>query len=103
MRTAQRDASALAFRIPLAVIAVAVFDHAFVSREPGTTAMDHVSSGLAPVLAALVLIWAYPRLRPGARAAAAISCGVLALTAAAARLPSHSVTSIVAGFAGACC
>ena len=100
-RAARRGASALAFRIPLAVIAVAVLDHAFVSREPGTKTIDHVSSGLAPVLVALVLAWAYPRLRPGAQAAAAISCGALALTAAAARLPAHSVTSIVAGLAGA--
>ncbi len=89
------------FRVAVAVIAVAVIDHAFVSREPGTAAGDHLASGLVPVLAAAALAWAYPRLRPGAQAAAALSCGALALTAAAARLPAHSLTSLAGGLAGA--
>jgi hypothetical protein len=100
MSTVVRDLRALEFRLPLAVIAVAVIDHAFVSREPGTTASEHLSSGLVPVLAALALAWAYPRLRPGGQAAAAISCGALAVTAAGARLPAHSLTAIAAGIAG---
>ena len=74
-------------RVALAVIAVAVVDHAFVSREPGTAAGDHLAGGLVPVLAAVALAWVYPRLRPGAQATTALSCGALALTAAAARLP----------------
>jgi uncharacterized protein len=94
------EASALAFRLPLAVIAVAVLDHAFAGREPGTSATDHLSSGLVPVLVAVALGWAYPRLRPGAQAAAAVSCGALALVAAGARLPEHSVTAAGAGIAG---
>jgi phosphate/sulfate permease len=99
VRTMQRRAHA--FRIPLALITVAVLDHAFVSREPGTTTAGHLRSGLVPALVALALAWAYPRLRPGAQGAAALSCGVLALVAAGARWPAHSVTSIVAGIAGA--
>ena len=54
-----------AVRISLAVIAGAVLDHAFAGREPGTAATDHLRSGLVPVLIALVIGWAYPRLRPG--------------------------------------
>ncbi len=91
----------LAFRVALAVIAVAVLDHAFVGREPGTSAADHLSSGLVPVAIAGALAWAYPRLRPGRQAAAALTCGALALVAAAVRLPAHSFTALAAGVAGA--
>ena len=100
MRTERRAASAVAFRVPLAVIAAAVLDHAFVTREPGTRATDHLSSGLAPALIALALAWVYPRLRPGAQAAAGIACGALALTAALAQLPELVLTSLAAGIAG---
>jgi hypothetical protein len=100
MSTTAPRTAAVAFRLPLAVIAVAVVDHAFVSREPGTAVSDHIAGGLVPAFAALVLAWAYPRLRPGAQAVAALTCGALAVVAAAARLPVHSLTSLAAGLAG---
>jgi len=82
--TAARRAGAretLSFRAALAVFAVAVLDDAFVHPEPGTRFADHLVSGLVPVAAAAALAWVYPRLRPGARASAALACGVLALVA----------------------
>ncbi len=88
-------------RTALTVIAVAVVDHAFVVREPGTAARDHLLSGLVPAGIAAVLAWAYPRLRPGAQGAAALVCGALALVAAIVRWPAHSPTASLAGVAGA--
>jgi uncharacterized protein len=68
-------------RLALVAIAIAVVDDAFVHREPGTSVTDHLASGLLPAAAALGLAVAYPRLRPGARAAAALVCGWLAIVA----------------------
>ena len=69
------------FRVAMALIALAILDDAFLHPEPGTTAGDHLVSGLVPVAIAGVLALAYPRLRPGLRATAALVCGVLAVTA----------------------
>ncbi len=66
------------FRAALAVIVVAVVDDAFVHPEPGTSAGDHLASGLVPAAIAVVAALAYPRLRPGLRGVAGLVCGVLA-------------------------
>jgi hypothetical protein len=93
----------------LAVIAVAVLDDAFAHREPGTATGDQLASGLVPVAVAGLLAAAYPRLRPGARAAVALSCGMLALVAGIAdgvrhvvidRLSGDDLTAMLAGVAG---
>ena len=103
------DREALSFRVALAVIAVAVLDDAFAHPEPGTGPGDHLVSGLVPVAVAGALAWAYPRLRPGARATAAIVCGVLAVVAgivdgarhvAVAGISGDDVTVLLAGVAG---
>jgi poly(3-hydroxybutyrate) depolymerase len=111
--TTERRATArevLTFRVALAVIAVAVLDDAFGHPEPGTGPGDHLVSGLAPVAAAVMLGWAYPRLRPGARAVAALCCGVLAVVAAVVdgarhiavdRLSGDDLTVLLAGVVGA--
>jgi hypothetical protein len=55
------------FQGAVATAAVAAIDDAFVHPEPGTSAGDHLASGLVPVGIAFLLALAYPRLR--ARAA----------------------------------
>ncbi len=62
-----------AYRIALAVVAVHVIDDSFLQPQPGTSAADHLVSGLGMLAALALAAWAYPRLqrRParGARAA----------------------------------
>src|SRR5215212_7969116 len=65
--------------VGLSAVALHVLDDNFCQPPPGTTAGDHVISGLVPVAvfggAALV----YPRLRRGARAALATALGLLGI------------------------
>lgn len=93
----------------LATIVVAVVDDAFVHPEPGTSAGDHLASGLVPAAIAVVAALAYPRLRPGLRGVTALICGLLALTAgvvdgfrhvAVDRLGGDDLTAMPAGLAG---
>ena len=65
----------------MAVVALAILDDAFGHPEPGTTAGDHLVSGLVPVAIAAGARPGYPRLRAGLRGAVALVCGVLAMTA----------------------
>ena len=81
----------------MAVIALAILDDAFGHPEPGTTAGDHLVSGLVPVAIAGALALAYPRLRPGLRATVALVCGVLAMTAG---VVDDDVMVMLAGIAG---
>jgi uncharacterized protein len=108
-RTAGR-AEALVFRLAMAVAALWVLDDAFWHHEPGTAAGDHLASGLVPVALAVLLALAYPRLRPGARAVAALTAGSLMIVAgvvdgvrhvAIDRLAGDDVTAILAAVAGA--
>ena len=97
------------FRIALAAISIAVIDDAFVHPEQGTGASDHLAGGLVPLVVAALLAWSYPRLRAGARATAAIACGVLAMAAGGAdgvrhvavdRLAADDLAVIIGGVAG---
>src|SRR5215204_4308327 len=69
------------FRVAIAVAALWVLDDAFWHREPGTAIGDHLASGLLPVALAALLAVAYPRLRAGARAVAALTAGPLMIVA----------------------
>ena len=98
-----------AFRAAMAVVALALVDDAFVHPAAGTAAADHLASGLVPLAIAVVLAMAYPRLPPGLRSAAALVCGVLALTAgvvdgfrhvAIDALAGDDLTAMLAGVAG---
>ena len=60
----------------LAVIAVHVLDDRFLQPQPGTSAGDHLVSGLAPAAVLLAVAASYPRLRPGLRASLAIVLGL---------------------------
>ena len=109
-RTPAGRAETLVFRLAMAAAALWVLDDAFWHREPGTSVGDHLASGLVPVALAALLALAYPRLRPGARAVAALTAGPLMIVAgvvdgvrhvAVDRLGGDDVTAILAGVAGA--
>jgi hypothetical protein len=84
-------------RVALGAIGLHFADVAFLQPEPGTSAGDHLVSGLVPIglLAALGAL--YPRLRPGARAAWAIFVGLFALVAGIATSGSHALGEGPAG------
>jgi hypothetical protein len=69
------------FVVAVLVIAAHVIDDSFVEPQPGTSASDHLISGLVPLAFLLAAVWAYPRLRGGRRAALALTLGVLGLAA----------------------
>jgi uncharacterized protein len=63
------------------VIALHVLDDTFFQPEPGTSAADNLVSGLVPVAILVGAAVAYPRLRPGLRAALATVLGLFGLVA----------------------
>jgi uncharacterized protein len=67
------------FRIAVLVALVHALDDAFVHRGPGYGLGQHAVAGLLALAAAVTAIVAFPRLRPGLRAALAFSFGVLAV------------------------
>lgn len=87
----------LAFRVAIAIAALAAVDDAFAHPEQGTSAGDHLASGLVPAAAAIGLTFAYPRLRAGLRATTAIVCGLFALTAGVADGFRHVFVDRLAG------
>jgi hypothetical protein len=46
----------LLFSAAIALSAIRALDHAFVDRETGTSASDHLASGLIPTATAMLLI-----------------------------------------------
>jgi uncharacterized protein len=60
----------------LAVIAVHVLDDRFLQPQPGTTAGDHLVSGLVPSAVLLTVAAFYSRLRPGLRASLVVALGL---------------------------
>jgi uncharacterized protein len=69
------------FRIGFAVIALHVVDDNFLQPQPGTSAGDHLVSGLVPLAVLGLVAWAFPRLRSGLRGATALVFGVLGIAA----------------------
>jgi uncharacterized protein len=63
----------------LAVIAVHVIDDSFIQPQPGTSASDHLVSGLVPTAVLFGAAAVYPRLRAGLRAALALTLGILGI------------------------
>jgi len=99
----------LVFRLAMGAAALWVLDDAFWHREPGTSVGDHLASGVVPVAVAALVAFAYPRLRPGARALAALTAGSLMIVAgvvdglrhvAVDRLGGDDATAILAALAG---
>ena len=65
----------------IAVVALHVVDDSFLQPQPGTSAGDHLVSGLIPLAVLALAAWAYPRLRAGFRAAIALTLGILGIVA----------------------
>jgi uncharacterized protein len=84
-------------RTALAVVGLHYADVAFFQPEPGTSAGDHLVSGLVPIGLLAVLGALYPRLRAGARAAWAIFVGLFALVGGLATSGSHALGEGPAG------
>jgi uncharacterized protein len=69
------------FLVGIAVIALHVIDDNYISPQPGTSAGDHLVSGLVPLAVLGGAAWAYPRLSGGRRGALALVFGVLGIAA----------------------
>jgi uncharacterized protein len=79
------------FLVGIAVVGVHVLDDNFLQPQPGTSAGDHLVSGLVP-LALLVLAAAvYARLPAGLRAVIALAAGFLALVGGAAEAGYYTI------------
>jgi uncharacterized protein len=62
-------------RLALALVALHVADDNYLQPQPGTTAGEHLASGLIPIAVLVAFAAIYPRLRSGARAATALTLG----------------------------
>jgi fermentation-respiration switch protein FrsA (DUF1100 family) len=78
-RLAAARRSTLAFGVATGVVAVHVADDAFLQPRAGTSAGDHLASGLVPIGLLIVAAAAYPRVRAGFRASLALFFGLFAL------------------------
>jgi uncharacterized protein len=76
-----RVSNALFFRLGIALIALHVLDDNFIQPEPGTSAGDHLVSGLLPLGLLGLAAWAYPRLRGAWQGAAGLVFGLLGIAA----------------------
>jgi hypothetical protein len=65
--------------VAIGLIALHVVDDSFLQPQPGTSASDHLVSGLVPLATLLAVGVTYPRLRAGARAAIALVVGTLGI------------------------
>lgn len=63
------------------VIGLHVADDNFFQPEPGTSAADHLVSGLVPLAVLALAAWLYPRLRAGARGTIALVLGTFGIVA----------------------
>ena len=75
------NAERTVFLVAVAVIAIHVVDDSFIQPEPGTSADDHLVSGLVPLAALAIAAVMYPRVGPAARAAIALVVGAFGIVA----------------------
>jgi hypothetical protein len=68
-------------------VALHIVDDSFLQPQPGTSAADHLASGLVPLAILALATWWYPRLRAGLRAVLALFFGIFGI-----------VTGIEAGY-----
>ena len=71
------DTQALIFRAATGLIALHVADDSFLQPPAGTSAADHLASGLIPLGVLALAAAVYPRLRSGARGVTALVIGLL--------------------------
>jgi uncharacterized protein len=69
------------FLVGISVVALHVVDDNFLQPNPGTSAADHLVSGLVPLALLVGAGLLYPRLRAGARAAIALFAGFFGVLA----------------------
>src|SRR3954454_12801629 len=69
------------FTLGMVVLGLHVLDDSFAQPQPGTSAGDHLVSGLVPLAVLGLAVWAYPALRGGRRGAIALIFGVLGIAA----------------------
>lgn len=62
-------------RASIGLVALHVADDSFFQPQPGTSAGDHLVSGLVPLAVLGLAAWAYPRVRAGFRAVVALILG----------------------------
>ncbi len=74
---------AIVAQTALAVVALHVVDDNFLQPQPGTSAGDHLVSGLVPLAALIAIAAGYPGLRAGVRATLALVVGLFAVVAGA--------------------
>src|ERR671918_940667 len=67
------------FLVATGLVALHVADDSFLQPQPGTSAGDHLVSGLVPLAALVLAAWAYPRLRAGVRVTIALVAGGLGI------------------------
>jgi dienelactone hydrolase len=66
-------------RVALGVMALHIVDDSFLQPQPGTSASDHLVSGLVPFAIVVLAAWGYPRLRAGLRAVLALFFGIFGI------------------------
>jgi uncharacterized protein len=67
------------FRLAVAAIGLHIADDNFINPESGTSAGDHLVSGLVPLALLALAFWGFPRLRGGAQGALALMLGPLGI------------------------
>ena len=67
------------FRIATGVALLHALDDAFLNRQPGVDIGQHALAAIISLVAGIAAILAFPRLRPGIRAATSLTLGVLAI------------------------
>lgn len=75
----RRPTETVVARVALGLVAVHVVDDSFLQPQPGTSAGDHLVSGLVPLGVLLLAAWGYPRLRAGLRAVLALFFGIFGI------------------------
>jgi uncharacterized protein len=85
-RTRALSATVIA-RVALGLVALHVADDNFLQPQPGTSAGDHLVSGVVPLVVIGLAAWFYPRLRAGLQAVVALFFGIFGI-----------VTGIEAGY-----
>lgn len=67
------------FLAAITLVAIPIADDNFVQTEPGTSAADHLASGLVPLAVLGAIAALYPRLPAGLRAGTSLALGALAV------------------------
>lgn len=65
------------FLLGAGLIALRVADDNYLQPQPGTSASDHLASGLVPLGLLVLAAWGYPRLRAGLRGLVGVVTGIL--------------------------